>query len=239
MKRYLNSFFITSVLYTALAGVFLYFLSDIKIEQKLEPTITKISLNSVELVQKQPKKPEPVVEEIVEPVVEEVVQKIVEKSAPKVAKKIVKKVEKKVKKVVEEPVQEVVQEEVTQKVVEVAEATPVMEVAQNAPEAKPEPVVDTGLENDYLAKVRAKIDKCKTYPKAAKRLKQHGRVVVAFDVLKDGKIENIKIVEASKFAKLDEASLKLLEKIAYFEAIPAGINRDIWNIQIPIVYQYN
>ena len=95
------------------------------------------------------------------------------------------------------------------------------------------------LESEYLAKVKNKIEKNKVYPKVAKRLNQTGKVIVSFDILKDGKITNIKIIHKSKFEKLDEASIELLTNIGFFEAIPNELNKTVWNIQIPINYQIN
>ena len=95
------------------------------------------------------------------------------------------------------------------------------------------------LESEYLAKVQAKIEKNKVYPKVAKRLNQTGKVIVSFDILKDGKVTNIKIINKSKFEKLDEASIELLTNIEFFEAIPNELNKTVWNIQIPINYQIN
>lgn len=92
---------------------------------------------------------------------------------------------------------------------------------------------------EYLAKVKNKIEKNKVYPKVAKRLNQTGKVIVSFDILKDGKVTNIKIINKSKFEKLDEASIELLTNIGFFEAIPNELNKTVWNIQIPINYQIN
>ena len=95
------------------------------------------------------------------------------------------------------------------------------------------------IEDAYLSKVKAKIEKNKDYPKIAKKLNQTGKVLVSFDILKDGKVINIRIIQNSKFEKLDEASVELLTNIGFFEAIPSELNKTVWNIQIPINYQIN
>ena len=237
MKRYLNSFFITSFLYLLFGIVFVYAINEIKIESKKEEIITKISLNSVAV-----QKVEEVIEKpIIEQKPEEVIEKLVEKPAPKkIEKKIVekpKKIEKPIEKVVEKPI-----ENISEKVVENVVETP----APAPKESKAEVVAPTvnkaelnNLENIYLSKVKAKIEKNKTYPKAAKKLNQTGKVLVSFDILKDGKVTNIKIINKSKFEKLDEASIELLTNIGFFEAIPNELNKTVWNIQIPINYQIN
>ena len=245
MKRYLNSFFITSFLYLLFGIVFVYAINEIKIESKKEEIITKISLNSVAV-----QKVEEVIEKpIIEQKPEEVIEKVVEKPAPKkIEKKIVekpKKIEKPIEKVVEKPIEKVVDkpiENISEKVVENVVETP----APAPKESKAEVFAPTvnkaeldNLENIYLSKVKAKIEKNKTYPKAAKKLNQTGIVVVSFDILKDGKIINIRIIKNSNFEKLDSASIELLTNIGFFEAIPNELNKTVWNIQIPINYQIN
>ena len=243
MKRYLNSFFITSFIYLILAVMFINVISEISLEtKKEEESITKISLNSVAI-----QKVEEVTKEIEKEIVTEpIIEKIVEKPAPKVIekpKKVEKKIEKQEKQI--EKVVEKTPEKVIEKESENIEKMAVAE--QNEISTKQESIIQSNsnnernknLESEYLAKVKNKIEKNKVYPKVAKRLNQTGKVIVSFDILKDGKITNIKIIHKSKFEKLDEASIELLTNIGFFEAIPNELNKTVWNIQIPINYQIN
>ena len=243
MKRYLNSFFITSFIYLILAVVFINVISEISIEtKKEEESITKISLNSVAI-----QKVEEVTKELEKEIVPEpIIEKIVEKPAPKVIEKP-KKVEKKIVKQ-EKPIEKIVEKPAPKVVEKENENIEKMAVAeQNEISTKQESIIQSNsnnernknLESEYLAKVKNKIEKNKVYPKVAKRLNQTGKVIVSFDILKDGKITNIKIIHKSKFEKLDEASIELLTNIEFFEAIPNELNKTVWNIQIPINYQIN
>ena len=243
MKRYLNSFFITSFIYLILAVMFINVISEISLEtKKEEESITKISLNSVAI-----QKVEEVTKEIEKEIVPEpIIEKIVEKPAPKVIEKP-KKVEKKIVKQ-EKPIEKIVEKPAPKVVEKENENIEKMAVAeQNEISTKQESIIQSNsnnernknLESEYLAKVKNKIEKNKVYPKVAKRLNQTGKVIVSFDILKDGKITNIKIINKSKFEKLDEASIELLTNIGFFEAIPNELNKTVWNIQIPINYQIN
>ncbi|MGJ0456558.1 energy transducer TonB [Aliarcobacter cryaerophilus] len=243
MKRYLNSFFITSFIYLILAVMFINVISEITLEtKKEEESITKISLNSVSL-----QKLEEVTKELEKEIVPEpIIEKIVEKPAPKVIEKP-KKVEKKIVKQ-EKPIEKIVEKPAPKVVEKENENIEKMAVAeQNEISTKQESIIQSNsnnernknLESEYLAKVKNKIEKNKVYPKVAKRLNQTGKVIVSFDILKDGKITNIKIIHKSKFEKLDEASIELLTNIGFFEAIPNELNKTVWNIQIPINYQIN
>ena len=58
-----------------------------------------------------------------------------------------------------------------------------------------------------------------------------------FTISKDGQITNIKISKSSDFEKLDEAALKILVDISTIEPIPKELNKNHWEITVPIVYQ--
>lgn len=227
MNRYLNSFFITSGVYF-IAAFFLFFVfADMLITPPAkEEIVTKISLNSVSIVE-----PQPVVEPTPEPIVEP--QPIIEKPKP------VKNKPEKPKKEHKKPVEKIVQKE---EVAEVVAAVPPPTKTPPKEEVSAPSInqnqIDT-IETKYLAKVRATIEKNKIYPKAAKRLNQTGKVNVNFDILKSGEIRNVKVLGKSSFAKLDEASIELLIKISNFDEIPEELKKSVWNVTIPIDYSIN
>ncbi|MCT7604365.1 TonB family protein [Aliarcobacter butzleri] len=227
MNRYLNSFFITSGVYF-IAAFFLFFVfADMLITPPAkEEIVTKISLNSVSIVE-----PQPVVEPTPEPIVEP--QPVIEKPKP------VKNKPEKPKKEHKKPVEKVVQKE---EVAEVIAAVPPPTKTPPKEEVSAPSInqnqIDT-IETKYLAKVRATIEKNKIYPKAAKRLNQTGKVNVNFDILKSGEIRNVKVLGKSSFAKLDEASIELLIKISNFDEIPEELKKSVWNVTIPIDYSIN
>ncbi|MFW0743000.1 TonB family protein [Aliarcobacter butzleri] len=227
MNRYLNSFFITSGVYF-IAAFFLFFVfADMLITPPAkEEIVTKISLNSVSIVE-----PQPVVEPTPEPIVEP--QPVVEKPKP------VKNKPEKPKKEHKKPVEKIVQkEEVTEVVAAVPPPTKTPPKEEVSAPSINQNQIDT-IETKYLAKVRATIEKNKIYPKAAKRLNQTGKVNVNFDILKSGEIRNVKVLGKSSFAKLDEASIELLIKISNFDEIPEELKKSVWNVTIPIDYSIN
>ncbi|MFY4764514.1 TonB family protein [Aliarcobacter butzleri] len=227
MNRYLNSFFITSGVYF-IAAFFLFFVfADMLITPPAkEEIVTKISLNSVSIVE-----PQPVVEPTPEPIVEP--QPVIEKPKP------VKNKPEKPKKEHKKPVEKVVQKEEVAEVIAAVPPPPKTEPKEevSAPTMN-QNQIDT-IETKYLAKVRATIEKNKIYPKAAKRLNQTGKVNVNFDILKNGEIRNVKVLGKSSFAKLDEASIELLIKINNFDEIPEELKKSVWNVTIPIDYSIN
>lgn len=220
--RYLNSFIITSIIYL-IATFFLFFaFADAII--KPEPKKVKIALNEINFVEEKPSLPT----QIEKPIQEEV--------KPKLEKKVEKpKIEKKQELV--KYSNEKYQEQTTQK----SESTVENNIAQTTPISTPtkhtnEKEVEN-LEATYLAKLTSLIEKNKNYPKSAKRLNQTGKVHVTFMITKDGKIKNCKILKGSEFESLDQAALEILLNIANFEPIPNELNKESWEITVPIVYQ--
>ena len=224
--RYLNSFIITSIIY--LIATFLLFFAFADVIIKPEPKEVKIALNEINFVEEKPSLPTPT--EVSQPIQEEV-KTIVERNAnkPKFEKKheIVKHEHKKNHKK-----ELFVEKNEPSLENNTAQTTPISTPTKHTNEKEVE-----NLEATYLAKLTNLIEKNKNYPKTAKRLNQTGKVHVTFMITKDGKIKNCKILKGSEFESLDQAALEILLNIANFEPIPNELNKESWEITVPIVYQ--
>ena len=199
------------------------------VENKPSINISKINLQNVVIKKPEPK-PEPIVEKVIEKPLEII------KPLPKTkSENIIKHEEKKEKKVI--------QEKPLQKVEEVKTLEPMKPQIQeqSSQENIQKEVVDLNkieaLENEYLSKLRYLIEKNKIYPNSAKRLNQMGKVHVCFVISKDGQIKDVKVVKDSNYKRLNEAALEILAKINRFEPIPEKLNKNSWEITVPIVYQ--
>jgi protein TonB len=199
------------------------------VENKPSINISKINLQNVVIKKPEPK-PEPIVEKVIEKPLEII------KPLPKTkSENIIKHEEKKQKKVI--------QEKPLQKVEEVKTLEPMKPriQEQSSQENIQKEVVDLNkieaLENEYLSKLRYLIEKNKIYPNSAKRLNQMGKVHLSFVISKDGQIKNAKILKDSSFKRLDEAALEILSKINKFEPIPEKLNKNSWEITVPIIYE--
>ena len=89
----------------------------------------------------------------------------------------------------------------------------------------------------YLQKVKMTIERNKSYPRTAKRMRQEGSVTVRFEIMQNGKIRNIRIVSRSRHKRLDKAATGMLRKIAAFDPIPRELNKRSMTITVPINYQ--
>ena len=199
------------------------------VENKPSINISKINLQNVVIKKPEPK-PEPIVEKVIEKPLEII------KPLPKTkSENIIKHEEKKQKKEI--------QEKPLQKVEEIKTLEPMKPQIQeqSSQENIQKEVVDLNkieaLENEYLSKLRYLIEKNKIYPNSAKRLNQMGKVHLSFVISKDGQIKNAKILKDSSFKRLDEAALEILSKINKFEPIPEKLNKNSWEITVPIIYE--
>jgi TonB family protein len=95
---------------------------------------------------------------------------------------------------------------------------------------------EASLREIYKAELRSKIDKNKTYPLMSRRLGQTGTVVVAFTLLKDGSITNVKIEDPAPFAPLNTSALEAVSKVGKFKPIPVELQEETMDLQIPIKF---
>lgn len=95
----------------------------------------------------------------------------------------------------------------------------------------------TSLSDHYINDLRLLLEQRKIYPQTAKMLEQEGTVVVGFTINIDGSILDIHIEKPSKFSKLNEAALKLIENIKKFHPIPSELKKEKWSISVPIEYR--
>ncbi len=179
-----------------------------------------ITLSSVIVKKPVPVPPKPKVEPIILPPDPEPIVKPKPKPKPKPKRK------KRVKKpkivepvVVPEPIiKEVIQEPIIEQVV-----APVV-------------TVDTSSIMDaYKSEIRRQIRKNLFYPKMAKRLRMQGIVQVAFCVLKNGEITDIKVLNNPK-KLLGKGAMKTLNSLS-LRPIPSELNEQSMDIKIPIEFK--
>jgi len=74
--------------------------------------------------------------------------------------------------------------------------------------------------SQFKAELRAEIEKNKFYPTVSRRLGQMGVVEVAFTLLDDGHIINVRLSRASFFERLNQSALEAVKKVHKFKPIP-------------------
>jgi len=243
--RYLNSFFLTVLIYVSIATLFLFAnpFEKLQSEKKDEK---KIRLNYVQIVKPIPEKKvqenqtkakELVVEKKVKKVItkpKKIETKKIVKAKAKAKKKIVKKVEK--KKIVKKTKKEIVKN--IPKKINKPKNTPIEKVVtkQIKKPINPTPVKKVvNYEEDFLANhlhmIKKEIQKNIMYSKRARKLKIQGKVLVEFCLTKSGEIKRVKTIKGHK----------LLQKSTINAIYSASVNfpkvqRTI-TIRVPIEYK--
>jgi len=93
------------------------------------------------------------------------------------------------------------------------------------------------IEDRYRTLVRKEIEKRKFYPARAKRQRRQGTVTVGFELARDGRIRNLRLVKKCKSAILGRAALEAVRKVGLFPSFPAEIHRLSWSFEIPLSYR--
>lgn len=211
-NRHFISYFSTTLIYLSIAVIFLYVQQKMLVaEKKSEEKAITMRLSSF-VPEVLPVKEEPIVEE--EPVVE-----------PEITKEPI--VEK------EPEIEEIIPEPVVEKVV----PKPVVKKVQKKPEVKKKPKKikpkkkktqkkkvkkkqvrkkvsarkskrSSAEKNKFLANIRAKINKHKSYPRVAKKRRMQGSIKVRFTILRSGKVGNISLNGPKIFHKSARAAVK-------------------------------
>lgn len=86
----------------------------------------------------------------------------------------------------------------------------------------------------YKAELRATIDKNKYYPTMSRRLGQTGTVVIAFTLLEDGNIVDIRIEKPSLYERLNVSALDAVKKVERFKPIPKEVGEIRMDIKVPV-----
>ena len=209
---FILAFFVIATLHS-------YLLQSIKLEE--DKVVAAPSSNHTIALKKIILKPQKKVEKVIKKVVikakkkpklvEKAVRKVI-KEKKKEPKKIVKKAQPEIKKLVAAPTKPVAKK-------------PTLTTAQKA-----------AIENEYLQKLKAHIEKYKFYPKRAKRLRQQGSVKVSFVLNKNGQINSVKIIKKCPFKRLNKATIELFDKMTHFQPIPKELNKTSWELKVPITY---
>jgi len=210
-NRHFIAYFSTTLMYLSAAGLFFYAQNHYLVsEKKSEEKTLKMTLSAFvpEVLPPVEQIEEPIVEE--EPVVEpEIIKEPPPKEEPKIKEEIVpepivekvipKPVVKKVKKK-REVKKKTKKKKITKKKVRKKQANKKVS-ARKSKRSKAE-------KNQFLANIRAKINKHKSYPRVAKRRRMQGSVKVKFTILRSGKVGKISLTGPKVFHNSARAAVK-------------------------------
>lgn len=113
------------------------------------------------------------------------------------------------------------------------QATPVLAPVVPAPIAAD---TQADAEAAYKARVRQAVAEHKHYPALARRMREEGRVVVAFTLDSSGALVAVHIKQSSGSERLDEAALQAVRDAAPFPPFPEGSARQRWEFSLPLSF---
>lgn len=88
----------------------------------------------------------------------------------------------------------------------------------------------------YLGAARVKIERAKRYPLEALRKNLEGKVVLSFQINREGEVSGIKLVQSSGYRVLDEEGMATLRRASPFPSL-RQIGKENLLIEIPILFR--
>ena len=111
--------------------------------------------------------------------------------------------------------------------------TPVVQVAT----PKPSQTSDPNAEATYREQLQQLIAARKKYPRMAEKMEVEGKVKVAFTVLANGTITDIRIANSSNNQWLDEAALAAVKAASGQLPFPTGVQKTNWSFVLTVNFQ--
>ncbi len=92
-------------------------------------------------------------------------------------------------------------------------------------------------DDPFVLEVARLLNARKSYPEAARRLRQQGRVKIRFEIDRQGRILSYEIIEKSPYEILNDAAGKFIRDINGLIPIPTRSARLTWSFIVPIEYK--
>jgi protein TonB len=116
-------------------------------------------------------------------------------------------------------------------------APPSPPVASKAPPGPPAPPAPKGPPPDYLARLFARINAYKHYPRAALSARIEGRPVVQFVMDRKGRVLRCVVTKSSGVPLLDEAAVAAVTDAQPLPPLPPDIPGETYSITVGINFQ--
>lgn len=114
-----------------------------------------------------------------------------------------------------------------------AESAPLL----NARAGKQQAAADT-LER-YASTLKRHTLKHLSYPRRAQERNWEGDVQLRITIDAQGKVQNIQLVEESRYSNLNREALRSVERANPYPPIPAELGREIYEFTVPIAFRLN
>lgn len=100
-------------------------------------------------------------------------------------------------------------------------------------------IVDRGALKGYMGQIKRQIEGAKRYPEASRKAGQKGKLKIQFTLLKNGEVENIKLLTQTPYPHLNKEAMAAVKRAAPFSGFPDSVIRDSMNIILPFNFELN
>ena len=107
-----------------------------------------------------------------------------------------------------------------------------------SPRAVPN-IVDGGALRSYLGQVQRIIEGAKRYPEGARRAGRQGKLKVQFTILKNGEVDNVRLLTETPYPNLNREATAAVKRAAPFSGIPDSVMRKSLNVTLPFRFELN
>ncbi|MBK1697773.1 energy transducer TonB [Rhodovibrio salinarum] len=87
---------------------------------------------------------------------------------------------------------------------------------------------------DYLARLKAWLERHKRYPRRARMRRMNGTVTLQFEMTRNGQVVSFKIVKSSGHEMLDEATREMIRRAEPLPPFPDDLDRDRMQLTVPV-----
>ena len=100
-------------------------------------------------------------------------------------------------------------------------------------------IVDGGALKSYIGQIQRIIEQAKRYPEGARRAGRQGKLKVQFTILKNGEVDNVRLVTETPYPNLNREAMAAVKRAAPFSGIPDSVMKKSLNIILPFRFELN
>ena len=107
-----------------------------------------------------------------------------------------------------------------------------------SPRAVPS-IYDKGALKSYIGQVQRVIEGAKRYPEGARRAGRQGKLKVQFTILKNGEVNNVRLITETPYPNLNREAMAAVKRAAPFSGFPDSIMKKSLKIILPFRFELN
>ncbi len=98
---------------------------------------------------------------------------------------------------------------------------------------------DKGALKSYIGRVQRSVEGAKHYPEASRRAGRYGKLKVQFTILKNGEVDNVKLLTKTPYPNLNREAMAAVKRAAPFSGFPDSIMEQSLKVVLPFRFELN